>query len=488
MTESQDKETTRAKMTSATAAAEAASSNSEAKIAVSSSSTSSPFLQFSSFTAEEKDQMNKLQHVGCEVRDLKLHIQSKQENENTNKQENDEDEDTKTLNQLLFQMNDIRSQLGRSILREVKTIIRILEGKSPSTDNNNNISNEDGLESEAIQLTNMLPSGKPRKDMEKRLRAIRKQKKAAQKSLFDKSLHTKSLRIQRKIHHLLSSTGLGDTFQYYPNSLNTEINKLVPNQLIVLTEKWDGTTVQATNKGIFKRSDKFTKGDARKFQTMKEEERYDIERLDVGFDEFLATKNGGSTSCRGGGDKSCKYIREAIEPYYPIFASMDDDICVYFEAVGTKIQARFKTCNIAPYSNPEPSSSSVDSDYWHDIRVFDFTRNGQFLSWNETKSLALKLKLPLVGFTDPPMPLNINQIVGMLRSGLTYDVKSDVNHPANCALLEGYVVRGLIHEHEGKGGIDEQPQRTTERDEEPIAKIRVEDLEQFAPIEKELTK
>ena len=43
-----------------------------------------------------------------------------------------------------------------------------------------------------------------------------------------------------------------------------------------LSEKWDGTTVQATNKGVYKRRDLLERGSAKKFKTLSEEERYDV--------------------------------------------------------------------------------------------------------------------------------------------------------------------------------------------------------------------
>uniref|UniRef100_A0A7S2MRA5 Uncharacterized protein n=1 Tax=Helicotheca tamesis TaxID=374047 RepID=A0A7S2MRA5_9STRA len=467
------KEKTMTKPTTTTTATTAASADGSVKGtcgidggAATSASPPSPstFPVFASLTTEEKDNINTIRQLGCEVRDLKLLIQANKDE----KENGDDNGDTEILDQKLSQMDEMKHQLAKSILRETKKIIQILEGKSPNTGN----INEDDLETEATQLSKILPAGKPRKDMEKRLRSIRKQRKAAKTPAFDKKLHTESLRIQRKIHHLLSSTGSGDTFRYYPNVLNTDKHELISDQLVVLTEKWDGTTVQATNRGIFKRCDKFAKGDERKLRTQSEEERYSIERLDVGFDEFLAAKSGnGGGGGVSGGDKACKYIREAVEKYYPIFASMDDDVCVFFEAVGTKIQARYRTSNLVPTSTFEPSASADAS--WHDIRVFDFTRNGQFLPWNETRALATKLNLPLVGYTDPPTPLDVDEIVSKLRSKLTYVVKSDVSHPANGALLEGYVVRGLSFENE-------EHEKIEGKEEEPIAKIRVEDLEQFA--------
>lgn len=65
--------------------------------------------------------------------------------------------------------------------------------------------------------------------------------------------------MQRKIFHLFRHTGTGATFSYEPpprfNSEQCGFGGSGPSPSIFVTEKWDGTTMQATSTHIFKRLD-----------------------------------------------------------------------------------------------------------------------------------------------------------------------------------------------------------------------------------------
>merc|ERR1712187_443661 len=70
--------------------------------------------------------------------------------------------------------------------------------------------------------------------------------------------------VQRKIFHLFQHSGNGDSFCYEPPPrLNLEQTGFGagadPCPAVYLTEKWDGTTMQATSNGIYKRLDLFGK-------------------------------------------------------------------------------------------------------------------------------------------------------------------------------------------------------------------------------------
>lgn len=185
-----------------------------------------------------------------------------------------------------------------------------------------------------------------------------------------------------------------------------------------LTEKWDGTTVQATNQGVFKRFDKIKKGDSRKHNAS-EAERYDIKELDLD-------------------DKSNKHIAKALKNYVEVFKTLPDGYCVYFEALGPNIGGRFKHI---------PS--------FHEIRVFDFSLKGEYLPFEEAITLAEQYELPLTSYKSTT--LNISNILDLLDNPTCYD---DVD-----AQLEGYVVREVGYDLPNGGAI---------------AKIRVDDLEKVS--------
>jgi hypothetical protein len=166
----------------------------------------------------------------------------------------------------------------------------------------------------------------------------------------------------------------------------TDQHGISEGDMVTLTEKYDGTTVQATNKGVFKRKDNFQQGDRRKHASS-EHERYSLERLNLEDD----------SSCSAGLNG---YIKEAVKPYFAQFAQLEDGLCVYFEAIGTNIQSRF--------------GLDLNGERWHDIRVFDFTFKGKFLPWQQTVQLAKKYNLPLVKYYEP-QPLSYEKLVNQLK-------------------------------------------------------------------------
>lgn len=220
---------------------------------------------------------------------------------------------------------------------------------------------------------------------------------------------------QRKISNLLDHVGSGDTFEYHMK-INPQIG-LEAGVEVHLTEKWDGTTVQATNEGVFKRIDKIKKGDPKKFKAS-EAERYDIVHLDLD-----SPQN--------------KHIAKATKNYLESFSKLKNGECVYFEALGPNIGARFKHLK----------------DFW-DIRVFDFSRDGKFLSFEEVIMLAEEYELPLVAYRTEI--LDVERIIQILDDPLCYD---DIDAP-----LEGYVIREAGFDIEGGG---------------KIAKFRVDDIEKI---------
>lgn len=221
-------------------------------------------------------------------------------------------------------------------------------------------------------------------------------------------------RTQRKIYHALESSGSGDHFCYY-NKFSRK-SRFVEGETVYVTEKWDGTTVQATNTAVFKRLDQFKKGDPRK-HTASEQERYRLEQLDLD-----SSQN--------------KYIASAVERYRETFARLPSGVCVYFEAIGSHIGPRFRHLD----------------ETFYDIRVFDFARDGVFLSFDDTIALAGEYDLPLVHYEEIEN-VTVAALVERLSGARSYH---DIEAP-----LEGFVLRDIT-------------------DQGRIAKIRVEDLAKLA--------
>ena len=197
---------------------------------------------------------------------------------------------------------------------------------------------------------------------------------------------------------------------------------------VVLTEKWDGTTVQATRDYVAKRFDNFRGGDRRKHGAT-ERERYRLERIDLEAKEH-------------------RQIALALAPHRDALRQLPPGLCVYFEACGPKINARFRHL---------PDS--------HAIRVFDFARDGHFVSWPETEALATRFALPLVHAEYVPALQLAALLQRLAAPGLRY-------HGADAA-LEGWVVRSCSGSTEARS--------EGEGCEGAIAKLRVDDLRKLIP-------
>merc|ERR1712070_796170 len=111
------------------------------------------------------------------------------------------------------------------------------------------------------------------------------------------------------------------------------------------TEKWDGTTMQATSRHIFKRLDLWGKR-----KNADPSQRYDLRlvgwRAEDGRWRGLDFIDADSR------------LHQAITPYLHQLEKLDDGLCVYFEVVHTDINVTFK--HLPGFA---------------DIRVFDFSRS-----------------------------------------------------------------------------------------------------------------
>jgi hypothetical protein len=168
---------------------------------------------------------------------------------------------------------------------------------------------------------------------------------------------------QRKIHHLLADNGeTGHNFRYLPE-LNS-IHKFDWNDPIILTDKIDGTTVQAADKRVFKRKDKFKKGDPRK-REVPPGERYELVEIFPDAPEW-------------------RWVFEAYDRYKPIFKRLFNRFTVYFEAFGPKINKRYR---------------GMDH---HDLRVFDIVQPPAFVfgDFVDVVDFCTATGLPCVGRTS----------------------------------------------------------------------------------------
>jgi len=205
----------------------------------------------------------------------------------------------------------------------------------------------------------------------------------------DGNLWSDLLVTQRKIPHLLVNEGMGKTFRYFPHLGEAGFQE---GDAVLITEKYDGTTMQATGKHFFKRFDNLKKKTKKKFLATAEE-RYRLEKLDLGAPAH-------------------QHIRHAVQPYVESFKNVEEGYCVYFEACNPKIGVRF------------------DSSF---IRVFDMAKDGEYIPFEATMSLCHKWGLPCVVSRHEPN-LRLQSIFDDLARRPQYqDVKG---------MLEGYVIRG----------------------------------------------
>lgn len=247
--------------------------------------------------------------------------------------------------------------------------------------------------------------------------------------------------IQRKIFHLFAHRGTKATFHYeQPPRLNGEDCGFGvgdnPHPPVYITEKWDGTTMQATSTHIFKRTDLWGKrrdGNA--------SQRYGL--------RLLAWREDPAGGWQGlDFIDSDSRLAEALSLHLDRLASLEPGLCVYFEAVHTDINVNFK-----------------HMPGFADIRVFDFSRansdadGGRFLPFEETIRLAALYDLPMVGWarTDQLDCQDVWQQLVCARA-------ESRPYATAAATIEGFVVRQA-----GSGGR--------------IAKARLEHLVPQKPLE-----
>lgn len=198
---------------------------------------------------------------------------------------------------------------------------------------------------------------------------------------------------QRKIGHVLKSYGTGADFTYH-RELATPFDLSKP---ILVTEKVDGSTMQALRGMPFKRYDKFKAGDPRK-HSASEEERYRLEQCSR--------------------DKPHEqYYLDAFDLFADGFAAAASHVWIYFEAIGPKIGARYRGEGEGPT-----------------IRVFDTAADGAFLPFGETRAIAARAGLPTVA--------NIERTFGNLDGLLTVLAAAESGDPGLPKhVLEGWVLR-----------------------------------------------
>ncbi|CAE8673519.1 unnamed protein product, partial [Polarella glacialis] len=140
--------------------------------------------------------------------------------------------------------------------------------------------------------------------------------------------------IQRKIFHLFHHVGSGPTFHYEPPArLNAKDCGFGqgdnPHPPVYVTEKWDGTTMQATSTHVFKRMDSWGK----RRDGQDPADRYDLRLLAWRDKEHWRGLDFAGADPR---------VFEALSPHLDKLASLEEGLCVYFEAVHTDINANFK--------------------------------------------------------------------------------------------------------------------------------------------------
>lgn len=223
---------------------------------------------------------------------------------------------------------------------------------------------------------------------------------------------------QRKIHHVLASEGEDKTFRYLP-VLKAPFDLSKP---ILVTEKVDGSTMQSQLGEPWKRFDRFSKGDPRK-RLVSEDERYELRRCeasDPAMKWYLAAFDS---------------AREAFER----FGQQYPNHWVYFEAMGSKIQARYP--GLAPT-----------------VRIFDVSKNGDFLSFEEAVNIVSQFGLPVVAYGKKTFNTLDRLLEDLVAPISVYD--DDLGLPSH--QREGWVLR----QDDGNGN-------------EVVAKIRIADLEKM---------
>ena len=221
--------------------------------------------------------------------------------------------------------------------------------------------------------------------------------------------------IQRKIYNLLTSEGQGKTFRYHLE-MYPPFDLSLP---LTVTEKVDGSTMQAYRGKPWKRFDRFKKGSKRK-RSVLPAERYELRLLEDT-------------------EPAHKWLLASFTTYrseIEIFGKHNPGLWLYFEALGAKIQARYR-------------------DLPPTIRMFDMGNETEFLHFFQTKQAAETYDLPLVASHKTKFS-SLEEILTALEHAASNDPRLPDHE------LEGWVLRQNIN---GK---------------EIVAKIRKSDLKKIA--------
>jgi len=230
------------------------------------------------------------------------------------------------------------------------------------------------------ELTDKAFADRQRKEQEERKQERRVRVDQERRALQSMEAQVDFPLCQRKIFHLFRFAGSGPTFHYEPPArLNVDQTGFgagpEPEPAVYVTEKWDGTTMQATNQAIFRRQEVVGK-----HKSKDPSDRYELklvawreaERGWRGFDFLEADAR----------------VVEALSPHLSSIEALDNDLCVYFECLHSRINATYQHL-----------------EGFADIRVFDFARaassgwkGGAFLNFGDTVALASRFSLPLVGW------------------------------------------------------------------------------------------
>ena len=244
-------------------------------------------------------------------------------------------------------------------------------------------------------LVQLLPS-KIAKDLNKKCKQKAKQQQAVQEKQFDVHRGVDDVMCQRKIPNLMAHEGKGDTFRYFP-IVNPNVEFTIGDR-VYLTEKMDGTTMQATKNGIYKRYDRKGARETQNWHSLSQEERYTLKRVDLE-------------------NRANQYIAQAVSPYLDRFSKLPDGICIYFEALSPRVGKRF-----------------VNVELPDTIEVFDSSQNGSFHPFERTVGLCERFDLPVVALTCGVTEFN-------LAHGLDRLSQPDLKCTGYAAPLEGSVVQ-----------------------------------------------
>jgi len=270
---------------------------------------------------------------------------------------------------------------------------------------------KESAEQVVARLEQLLPpAAAKRRKSERRRKA--KHQTAAKEKQFNVRNGVEGVKCQRKIHSLLYHEGIGDSFRYFPR-LNDTVS-FCEGDVVYFTEKMDGTTMQATNGGVYKRFDRRSARRSGKWHNLTDEERYSIERIDLS-------------------SRSNQYIARAVQKYLPVFSQIPDGVCIYFEAIGHSIGARFAEI----------------TEFTDTIYVFDSTRDGEFVPFGDTVELCKTLSLPCVAHSMAE--LSVSNIIETLSHQPRY------YSALPAALLEGFVVRSTKSSAAAKIRVDDLP-------------------------------